>query len=124
MASAYTVSQIDRYLEYIQIPTRYHRASKPILDADFLEALHVHQLSAIPYENLVLHYSKDHSVSLDPTVLYEKVLKNGRGGYCLENSIFFNHVLRALGFTVYLAGARIRFRVDGVPRGDYSGWYG
>ena len=51
------------------------------------------------------------------------MLANGRGGYCMENCIFFNHVLRALGFQVYMAGARIRLRVDGVPTGDYIGWY-
>jgi arylamine N-acetyltransferase len=48
--------------------------------------------------------------------------KRGRGGYCMENSIFFNHVLRALGFRVYTAGVRVRPRVDGVPAGDYLGW--
>jgi hypothetical protein len=40
----------------------------------------------------------------------------------METSIFFNHVLRALGFTVYTAGVRIRPRVGGVPGGDYIGW--
>lgn len=47
---------------------------------------------------------------------------NGRGGYCMENSIFFNHVLRGLGFRAYLAGARIRLREGGVPRGGFTGW--
>ncbi|KAF7984278.1 hypothetical protein HWV62_16136 [Athelia sp. TMB] len=122
MVSAYTDAQIDRYLEYIQIPPQFHRSAKPTLDLEFLTALHVHQLAAIPYENLVLHYSKAHAVSLDPAVLYEKLLKNGRGGYCMENITFFNHILRALGFTVYTAGARARPRVDGVPGGAYFGW--
>ncbi|KKY14279.1 putative tpa: arylamine n-acetyltransferase 2 [Phaeomoniella chlamydospora] len=40
----------------------------------------------------------------------------------MENSIFFNHVLRGLGFQVYTAGAKIRHRVGGVPEGDYIGW--
>ena len=122
MVSAYTDEQIDRYLEYVQIPPQFRRSAKPALDIEFLTALHVHQLAAIPYENLVLHYSKAHAVSLDPAVLYEKLLRNGRGGYCMENIIFFNHILRALGFTVYTAGARARLRVDGVPGGAYSGW--
>jgi arylamine N-acetyltransferase len=123
MSSAYTPAQIDKYLEYIRIPPQFQRAANPPLDINFLNALHVHQLAAIPYENLVLHYSQEHAVVLDPAVLYEKVLRNGRGGYCMENSIFFCHVLRALGFTVYLAGVRIRHRVDGVPAGPYIGWY-
>ena len=40
----------------------------------------------------------------------------------MENGIFFNHILRALGFEVYPAGARVRPRADGIPHGDYSGW--
>ncbi|KAA8563958.1 hypothetical protein EYC84_011961 [Monilinia fructicola] len=67
------------------------------------------------------------TVSLDPAALFAKIVgaARGRGGYCLEGSTFFNHVLRALGFQVYAAGARIRRRSeeDGVPRGDYIGWF-
>lgn len=40
----------------------------------------------------------------------------------MENGIFFNHVLRALGFRVYMAGVRVRLRVEGIPAGDYLGW--
>lgn len=40
----------------------------------------------------------------------------------MENSIFFNHVLKGLGFQVYTAGVRIRPRIGGVPGGDYIGW--
>lgn len=122
MASAYTEEQIDHYLEYISIPHRFHRKSEPNKDIEYLKSLHTHQLSKIPYENLSLHYSKDHKVSLDPQNLYDKLLNHGRGGYCMENSIFFNHILRGLGFQVYIAGARVRPRVNGIPEGDYSGW--
>lgn len=41
----------------------------------------------------------------------------------MENSIFYNHILRALGFNAYTAGVRIRPRVNGVPQGNYMGWY-
>ncbi|TVY91737.1 Arylamine N-acetyltransferase, partial [Lachnellula willkommii] len=71
-----------------------------------------------------LHYSATHAVSLDPQVLFQKIVGDGRGrgGYCMENSILFYHVLRALGFSVYMAGVRIRPRVGGVPGGAYTGW--
>lgn len=39
----------------------------------------------------------------------------------MEVSVFYNHVLRALGFQVYMTGVRVRPRVDGVPKGDYMG---
>lgn len=124
MASAYTPSQLDAYEAHVQLPRRFHRSSNPALDISYLTALHVHQISAVPYENLILHYSKEHAVSLDPQVLYKKIVTDarGRGGYCMENSILFNHVLRGLGFQVYTAGVRNRSRIDGVPGGDYNGW--
>ncbi|KAL2064693.1 hypothetical protein VTL71DRAFT_3831 [Oculimacula yallundae] len=125
MASAYTLSQISAYEAHISLPTRFHHSSSPPLDIKYLTALHVHQISTSPYENLQLHYSKTHRVSLDPQDIFKKIVTNkrGRGGYCMENSIFFNHVLRALGFTVYTAGVRVRPRVGGVPTGKYAGWF-
>jgi arylamine N-acetyltransferase len=125
MISAYSPSQIEQYEEHISLPTRFRKASNPNLDAAYLTALHIHQISSVPYENLLLHYSTHHNVSLEPQTLFKKIVtdKRGRGGYCMENSILFNHVLRALGFTVYTAGVRIRPRLNGVPGGDYIGWY-
>jgi len=124
MASAYTREQIEQYEEYVELPAYFRLASKPVLDIDYLTALHVHQISKIPYENLVLHYSTTYRVSLDPQDVFRKIIieARGRGGYCMEVSIFFNHILRALGFTAYTAGVRIRPRVGGVPTGDYIGW--
>jgi arylamine N-acetyltransferase len=123
MASAYSEEQIDRYLEYISFPEPYRRKNNPKRDLELLTLLHVYQISAIPYENLTLHYSKDRQILLEPQVLYEKLLQNGRGGYCMENSIFFSHILRGMGFNAYTAGVRIRLRTEGVPEGDYIGWY-
>jgi arylamine N-acetyltransferase len=40
----------------------------------------------------------------------------------MEQSLFFNYILRGLGFTVYSAGARVRRREHGVPVRDYLGW--
>ncbi|CAA7270270.1 unnamed protein product [Cyclocybe aegerita] len=122
MASAYSVKQIDDYLKYIGIDHKYHRKANPSKDLAFLSALHALQITTIPYENLILHYSLEHKVSLDPQTIYKKFTTNGRGGYCMENSIFFNHILRGLGFNAYTAGVRIRPRIEGVPQGDYIGW--
>jgi arylamine N-acetyltransferase len=124
MASAYSSAQIEQYEEHVSIPLRFRKASNPSLDAAYLTALHIHQISSVPYENLILHYSTHHTVSLEPQTLFKKIVtdKRGRGGYCMENSIFFNHVLGALGFRVYTAGVRIRPRIGGVPGGDYIGW--
>lgn len=81
-------------------------------------------ISTVPYENLSIHYSQSHTISLDPQVLFQKIVVDGRGrgGYCMENSLFFNLILRGLGFRAFPVGVRIRHRIDGVPQGDYIGW--
>lgn len=131
MSTSFTPSQLTTYLTHISHP--FPSPSLPQIphptapSPAFLRTLHTHQICTVPYENLSLHYSPDRKISLDPQVLFEKFVgggKNGRGGYCMENSIFFNHVLKGLGFRVYTAGARIRLRGrDGVPRGEFTGWY-
>jgi len=40
----------------------------------------------------------------------------------MELSIFFHHMLRGLGFHVYMTGVRNRTRTEGVPQGEYQGW--
>ncbi|TPX12588.1 uncharacterized protein E0L32_000765 [Thyridium curvatum] len=123
--------QLARYFDHINLPTQYRdqligagpgRHAAP-LDIAALTALHTHQIAAIPYENLSLHYSRDKIISLDPQELYTKFVANGRnrGGYCMEGSLFFLHVLRSLGFHAFPTGVRIRLREDGVPKGDYVG---
>ena len=118
-ASAYTQEQVSRYLDYVDFPPELCDGPR---DLHFLTVLHAHQISKIPYDNLSLHYNASHSNNLDPAFLYDKFTHNGRGGYCMETTVFFRHILRALGFNVYSAGARIRMRKDGVPHGPFSGW--
>ncbi|KAF2737818.1 arylamine N-acetyltransferase 4 [Polyplosphaeria fusca] len=122
--SAYTPEQISAYCRYIELPERFHPENDAPRDLAFLTALHVHTISTIPYENLTLHYSKAHSISIEPEHLFQKVVvdKRGRGGYCMEVSILFNHILKGLSFNVYTAGVRIRLRENGVPAGEYTGW--
>ena len=121
--SAYTPGQLSQFLTYIQMPSRYHLSNNPPPDLDFLTALTTYTLSTIPYENLSLHYSTTHTILLDPQHLFQKIVGDagGRGGYCMEGSLFFTQVLRGLGFDVYPVGVRIRPRVDGVPKGPYKG---
>ncbi|KAK3358873.1 arylamine N-acetyltransferase 2 [Lasiosphaeria hispida] len=125
MASAYSPAQVAEYLEFIGLDQSFHPSANPVLDLSYLTTLFVHQITAVPYENLLIHYSPDHVVRLDPQLLFTKIVtsRRGRGGYCMENSIFFNHILRALGFAdAYTAGVRIRLRTDGVPAGPYTGF--
>jgi arylamine N-acetyltransferase len=123
MASAYSPEQIETFLDYIGIPEQHPRQHDPELNLKFLTNLHVHTLSAIPYENLSLHYNGEHTNTLNPEKLYQKIVLDGRGrgGYCMEISLLFNHILRGLGFDVYTAGVKIRRRQNGIPDGPYTG---
>jgi N-hydroxyarylamine O-acetyltransferase len=60
-----------------------------------LQALHT---TAIPFENIDPLMGRP--VSLDLSALSEKFLDQGRGGYCYEQNIFFQGVLKSLGFSV------------------------
>lgn len=122
MSSAYSPAQTKAYLDYIGLPESRQTQDEPSLA--FLTDLHTHTLSTVPYENLSFHYSEHHKNSLDPQEIFRKIVldRRGRGGYCMEISIFYNHILRSLGFTVYTAGVKIRRREDGRPSGTFVGW--
>ncbi|KAH7152940.1 hypothetical protein EDB81DRAFT_718566 [Dactylonectria macrodidyma] len=120
MASAYSFKQLQQFYAHIGLPEHLHH-EPPTLS--LLQALHVHTLSTLPYENLSLHYNASHQIQLDPQHLFRKIVTNsrGRGGFCMEIAILYNHILRAAGFDAYTAGVRTRGRLEGVPRGDYPG---
>ena len=135
----YTPEQIQLYFERIALPTE-HRTCAAAVNPErartledglpFLEALMRHQLASVPFENLELHYSSHHTISLDHLHLFHKIVErdSGRGGYCMENNLFFATVLRSLGFEVRTCGARIcRAIMPGYveekgQRPSFSGW--
>lgn len=131
-ASAYTREQITAWLKVIALPLSYTKyIESPETFPKTAESLHTLmrcQITTFPYENLTVHYSPTHLVDIRPEVLYNKMMGprrdrgKGRGGYCMELSIFFHHILRGLGFHVYMTGVRNRTRTDGVPQGQYVGW--
>lgn len=115
--------QIDAYLVRI-------RHSKPSLEEStndyglgLLASLQRQHLASVPFENLSIHYSTDHAITLDPGELYTKIVTRRRGGYCMENNLLFGILLRSLGFTVYSVGGRVSYDVMHLPGGGYSGWY-
>ncbi|KAF9888068.1 N-terminal acetyltransferase [Aspergillus nanangensis] len=130
--TAYSPDQIRAWLQHIRLPqtlTPYINNPSSIPKTySTLQQLMRCQITRFPYENLSVHYSPTHSVTIRPEALYQKFMGpyrdggNGRGGYCMELSIFFHHMLRGLGFYVYMTAVRIRSRVDGVPQGDFGGY--
>lgn len=97
-----------------------HQNPKDALN--FLQ-LQRHQQATAPFENLQLHYSSHHTVSLNTEHLYAKIVeKDNRGGYCMENKCFFGTILRSLGYTLHSAGARVAVAASGTPAEGSFGW--
>lgn len=87
-----------------------------------LKTLQQAHLATIPFSNVVLYYSQHHTISLDPDVLFHKIVERGLGGYCVENTGFFAIVLRSLGYQFYTGGARVaKSFVPGPENDDYLG---
>ncbi|CAH0044853.1 unnamed protein product [Clonostachys solani] len=124
--SAYSQDQISRWLGRIQLPASYTQSPQEFPKTEeSLRTLMRCQITTFPYENLSVHYSETHLVDITPESIYRKLMgpeNGGRGGYCMELSIFFYHMLRGLGFHVYMTGIRNRTRTNGVPGGEYQGW--
>ncbi|QPC71962.1 hypothetical protein HYE68_002714 [Fusarium pseudograminearum] len=124
MARIYSLKQAADFLALIDVPSQYRDPKALVPSPESLRMLHTYMISAIPYETLVLHYSRDRQVRLDPQDLFDKIVGcgRGRGGYCLENNLLFLFMLRDLGFQVYPVGTKSRNRVDGIPQGHFQGW--
>lgn len=129
--SAYSALQVSAWLQRLRLPTNYQQYVDSPLEfpktIEALGALFRCQISTFPYDNLTVHYSNAHLVNIKPDVLYHKMMEStesrGRGGYCMELSIFFHHMMRGLGFHVIMSGVRNRTRTNGVPGGEFQGWY-
>lgn len=80
-----------------------------------LQALHQYHTQAIPFENLNPFLGMP--VKLDLESLYQKLIRDSRGGYCFEQNLFFKDVLETLGFRVKSLAARILWN---VPEGEIT----
>lgn len=80
-----------------------------------LRTLHELHPQAIPFENLNPFLGIP--VNLDHESLYQKLIHDGRGGYCFEHNLLFKHILETLGFRVKSLAARVLWN---VPEGEIT----
>jgi N-hydroxyarylamine O-acetyltransferase len=73
-----------------------------------LRTIHRLHPRAIPYENL--NALMKWPVPLDAASVEQKLVRDGRGGYCYEQNLLFTHVLKALGFEIRLVSGRAVWR--------------
>lgn len=72
---------------------------------EVLTALQKAFLYNVPFENLDIHARIP--ITLDPHRFYQKIVQNGRGGFCYECNSVFYQLLRQLGFDVHFIAARM-----------------
>jgi N-hydroxyarylamine O-acetyltransferase len=91
-------------------------AGRAAPDLDTLRAVQRCHAQTIPFENL--NPFVGWPVRLDAASLQQKLVRDGRGGYCYEHNLLFSHVLRALGFDVTWLAARVTM---GLPENAVGG---
>lgn len=80
-----------------------------------LHDLHLAHATNVPFENLDVYLRKP--VMLDIESLQNKIVVNGRGGYCFEQNLLFAQALESIGFNVKRLSARVRLGTSKVlPR--------
>jgi N-hydroxyarylamine O-acetyltransferase len=72
-------------------------------DLDTVQARH---LQNIPFENLSVLAGQ--GVRLDPESIWQKLVLDGRGGYCFEQNSLFEQVLLEQGYSLVALAARVR----------------
>ena len=74
-------------------------------DLDTLRGLIFHHVTTIPFENR--NPLAGWPVRLDLPSIQEKLVQQGRGGYCFEQNTLFEAVLRTLGYEVGCLASRV-----------------
>lgn len=91
--------EIKNYLDRIGF------TATPAVDLDTLAGLQLHHLLTVPFENLDIHRKKP--IEMEVQSLYEKIVRQKRGGFCYELNTLFNELLVGLGFKTTIASARV-----------------
>ena len=87
--------------------TRVGLLVPPAADLAGLITLQRAQHLTIPFENFDIFLGR--GISLEPAVLFDKLITRRRGGYCFEVNELFLQAALALGFEARAALARVRF---------------
>ncbi|XP_037609298.1 arylamine N-acetyltransferase, pineal gland isozyme NAT-10-like [Sebastes umbrosus] len=75
------------------------------LDLATLKLIHKQHVMSIPFENLSIHCGE--KIIMDLEVIFNKMVRSSRGGWCLENNFLFGWVLREMGYDSTTLGCRI-----------------
>lgn len=80
-----------------------YKGSQEKIDLETLTEVFQHHIRAVPFENLSLHCGE--TIPLDLELVYDKIVKRNRGGWCMENNQLLFWALQTMGYEVGLLGA-------------------
>lgn len=101
----FTEAQVRRYFERIGFHLPNSSTTLPPPTLNTLRRLTAFHLQAIPFENLSLHYSTHCSVTIQKEFLFDKMVKQRNGGYCMEHNTLFAAIRHTLGYRLYTIAA-------------------
>ncbi|XP_027137665.1 arylamine N-acetyltransferase, pineal gland isozyme NAT-10-like [Larimichthys crocea] len=74
-------------------------------DLATLKLIHKLHVMSVPFENLSIHCGERNIMDLE--VIYNKIVRSSRGGWCLENNFLFGWVLREMGYDTTRLASRV-----------------
>ncbi|XP_034741119.1 arylamine N-acetyltransferase, pineal gland isozyme NAT-10-like isoform X2 [Etheostoma cragini] len=91
---------LDEYFKRIGLHGPYDNP-----DLATLKLIHKQHVMSIPFENLSIHSGETNIMDLE--VIFNKIVRSRRGGWCLENNFLFGWVLREMGYETTMLGSRV-----------------
>ncbi|MBN3309860.1 ARY1 protein, partial [Amia calva] len=74
-------------------------------DLETLSSIHRHHILSIPFESLSIQCGE--TISMDLDIIYNKIVRSSRGGWCFENNLLFSWVLKEMGYRFTILGSRV-----------------
>lgn len=96
--------KIEKYLE------RIHYSGEVKADMDTLKKIHRLHPAHIPFENIDSYTGKVPSLELND--VFDKLVLQTRGGYCYEQNLLLNDILKYIGFNADIRLARVLWKKD------------
>ncbi len=91
---------LKQYLNRIGFTGQYDKA-----DLDNLFTIHKLHVMNIPFENLSIHSGEKNTMDLH--IIYDKIVKSNRGGWCCENNLLFSWVLKEMGYKFTILSSKV-----------------
>ncbi|XP_011491989.1 arylamine N-acetyltransferase, pineal gland isozyme NAT-10-like [Oryzias latipes] len=98
--------KLEEYFQRIDF-----RGSRDKADLATLKAIHKLHVMSIPFENLSIHCGERNIMDLP--IIFNKLVRSKRGGWCLENNYLFGWVLREMGFNTTMLSSRVFNSIHG-----------